>query len=154
MVENCMHCRKAKVKICHQIMGDLPHSNTVTVDPFGPYQVKDDFKKRVSLKVWGVVFSCMASRAIHTELVNSQSTEGFLLAYQRFTALRGHPKKTFSDPGNNFTGAKSVLEEQYRFFASLDKASLEERAAKKGTEWTWKIHPADSPHRYCATEVK
>ena len=142
-------------------MGDLPPERTepaapfeyTTVDYFGPYQVKDDVKKRVSLKVWGVVFCCMASRAIHTELVNSQSTESFLFAYQRFTALRGHPKKIWSDPGTNFVGAKPVLEEQYRFLANLDKATLEERAAKNGTEWTWKIHPADSPHRNGAAEA-
>lgn len=45
---------------------------------FGPYQVKDDVKKRVTLKVWGAVFCFMASRAIHVELINSVSTEGFL----------------------------------------------------------------------------
>ncbi|XP_033975580.1 uncharacterized protein LOC117473794 isoform X2 [Trematomus bernacchii] len=161
VVENCMLCRKTKAKRCQQIMGDLPPERTepaapfeyTTVDLFGPYQVKDDVKKRVSLKVWGVVFCCMASRAIHTELVNSQSTESFLFAYQRFTALRGHPKKIWSDPGTNFVGAKPVLEEQYRFLANLDKATLEERAAKNGTEWTWKIHPADSPHRNGAAEA-
>lgn len=43
-------------------------------------------RKRVKLKVWGVVFCCMASRAIHADVVGDQSTEGFLLAYQRFTA--------------------------------------------------------------------
>ena len=160
-VENCMFCRKTKAKRCQQIMGDLPPERTepaapfhyTTVDLFGPYQVRDDVKKRVSLKVWGIVFCCMASRAIHTDLVNSQSTESFLFAYQRFTALRGHPKKIWSDPGTNFIGAKPVLEEQYRFLANLDKATLEERAAKDGTEWSWKIHPADSPHRNGAAEA-
>ena len=115
MVENCMLCRKTKAKRCQQIMGDLPPERTepaapfeyTTVDLFGPYQVKDDVKKRVSLKVWGVVFCCMASRAIHTDLVNAQSTESFLLAYQRFTALRGHPRKIWSDPGTNFVGANN-----------------------------------------------
>lgn len=51
--------------------------------------MKDDVKKRVTLKVWGVVFCCMASRASHTKLVNALSAEGFLMAYQRFTAVRG-----------------------------------------------------------------
>ncbi|KAL3973670.1 mitochondrial-processing peptidase subunit beta [Sarotherodon galilaeus] len=86
--------KQTKAQSCQQIMGDLPPERTqpalpfefTTVDLFGPYQVKDDVKKRVMIKVWGVVFCCMASRAIHTELVNSLSTEGFLMAYQRFTA--------------------------------------------------------------------
>lgn len=120
---------------------------------FGPYQVKDDIKKRVTLRVWGVVFCCMASRAIHTELVNALSTESFLMAYQRFPAVRGHPRKIWSDPGTNFIGAKSVLEELYRFLDIQNKADLEEIAAKNGTEWMWKIHPADSTHRNGAAEA-
>lgn len=161
VVDSCMACRKLKAKKCQQLMGDLPPERTepaapfefTSVDLFGPYHVKDDVKRRVAIKVWGVVFCCMASRAIHTELVNTMSTEGFLMAYQRFTAIRGHPRKLWSDPGTNFIGAKPVLEELYRFLDSLNKAGLEEAAAKNGTEWTWKILPADSPHRNGAAEA-
>ena len=95
----------------------------------------------------------MASRAIHTELVNTLSSEGFLMAYQRFTAIRGHPRKIWSDPGTNFIGARPVLLELYTFLDNLDRATLEENAAKNGTEWMWKIHPADSPHRNGAAEA-
>lgn len=94
----------------------------------------------------------MASRAIHTKVVNGLSTESFLMAYQRFTAVRGHPRKIWSDPGNNFIGAKTVLEELCRFLDGQNKADLEEIAAK-GTEWMWKIHPADSQHRNGAAEA-
>lgn len=66
-------------------MGDLPQERTrhaapfdfTAVDLFGHYQVKDDVKKQVTMKVLGVVFCCMASRAIHTELANTMSTEFF-----------------------------------------------------------------------------
>lgn len=60
------------------------------------------------------------------------------MAYKRFTVIRGHPRKMWSDAGTNFIGAKSVLEES---------------AANNGMEWTWKIHPADSPHRNGAAET-
>jgi len=71
VVDGCINCRKAKAKICQQMMGDLPTERTepacpfefTTVYLFGPYHVKDDIKKRTTLKVWGVVFCCMASRA-------------------------------------------------------------------------------------------
>ncbi len=80
VVDSCIQCRKNKAKKCQQVMGDLPPERTqpaapfefTTVDLFGPYHVKDDVKKRASLKVWGVVFCCMSSRAIHAELVNTQ----------------------------------------------------------------------------------
>ncbi len=52
-------------------MGELPPERMqpatpfefTTVDLFGHCHVKDDVKKRALLKVWGVVFSCMSSRA-------------------------------------------------------------------------------------------
>lgn len=95
-------------------MSDLPSERITpanpfeytTVDLFGPYEVKDEVRKKVKLKVWGIVFCCMASRAMHTDLVSDQSAEGFLLAYQRFTALRGHPRKFLGSAlGTIFTGA-------------------------------------------------
>ena len=81
VVNSCLVCRKAKARKCQQVMGDLPPERTepaapfeyTSVDLFGPYQVKDDVRKRVTLEVWGVVFCCMASRAIHTELADRKS---------------------------------------------------------------------------------
>ncbi|XP_046693704.1 uncharacterized protein LOC124378202 [Silurus meridionalis] len=142
-------------------MGDLPHERAgpaapfefTTLDLFGPYEVKDEVRKRVRLKVWGIVYCCMASRAIHTDVVSDQSAESFLLAYQRFTALRGHPRKLWSDPGSNFVGAKPALTELYKFLDKVQKSELEGEAAKHGTEWYWKIHPASSPHRNGAAEA-
>ncbi|RVE55951.1 hypothetical protein OJAV_G00231410 [Oryzias javanicus] len=142
-------------------MGDLPKERSrpaapfefTTVDLFGPYLVKDEVKKRVTMKVWGIVFSCLVSRAIHTDLVSTLSTESFLMAYKRFTALRGHPRKIWSDPGTNFIGAKPVLKELYQYLDSQDKATLEENFAQNRTEWEWKIQPADSPHRNGAAEA-
>lgn len=81
-----MHCR---------CMGDLPPKRTepavpfefTSVDLFGPSYVRDEIKKGVTQKVWGVVFCCIASRAIHTEIASTLSSESFLMAYQRFTAI-------------------------------------------------------------------
>ncbi|XP_039525732.1 uncharacterized protein LOC120477871 [Pimephales promelas] len=160
-VDCCVTCKKARSKQCQQIMGDLPPERSepagpfefTTLDLFGPYWVKDEIKMRVRLKVWGVVFCCMASRAIHTDIVSDQSTEGFLLAYQRFTALRGHPRKLWSDSGSNFIGAKPVLEDLHKFLERQDREKLGMEAAKNGTEWSWKVHPAGSPHRNGAAEA-
>ncbi len=162
VVESCVICRKARAKKCKQIMSDLPPERIgpaapfefVTVDLFGPYEVKDEVKKKIRLKVWGTVYCCMVSRAIHADVVSNQCTEGFLLSYKRFTALRGHPKKVWSDPGSNFVGAKSSLKDLYEFLERVEKPKLEEEAVKHGTEWFWmKFHPANSPHRNGAAEA-
>lgn len=142
VVENCVLCRRSRAKQCQQLMSDLPPERLgpaapfefTAVDLFGPYEVRDEVKKRVRLKVWGIVFSCMASRAIHADIVSDVATEGFLLAYLRFTSLRGHPSKVWSDPGTNFVGAKPALDDLYRFLEHLKRSGVEEKAAKHGTK--------------------
>lgn len=86
----------------------------------------------------------MASRAIYTDVVSDQSAEGFLLAYQRFTALRGHPRKLLSDPGSNYVGARPAVKDIYRFLDVVVQSKVEEKAAEHGTKWSWKFYPADS----------
>lgn len=154
VVDQCILCKKAKARVCQQVMGDLPGERSrpgspfqfISVDLFGPYLVRDNVRKRTSNKVWGIVFCCMVSRAIHVKLASSMSTESFLLAYQRFTSVKGHPLKVWSDPGTNFIGARSVMEDLYAFLRSQETAGLEEYAAQKGTNWTWKVLHADLPH--------
>lgn len=150
-----------RAKTCQQVMGDLPTVRTTpaapfqftSIDLFGPYLVRDDVRRRVKIKVWGVLFCCMVSRAIHIELASSLSTESFLLAYQRFTAFRGHPEKVWSDQGTNFVGAKPVLEELYSFLQGQNHKELAEYANEHGTCWAWQMVPADSPHRNGAAEA-
>lgn len=151
--------QKSKARRCQQIIIDLPSKRITpanrfeytTVNLFGPYEVKDEVRKKV--KLWGIVFCCMASRAMHTDFVRDQLAESFLLAYQRFTAPKGHPRKLWSDPGKNFVRARPALKELYMFLNRLERSMLENEASKHGTEWSWKIHPADLPHRNGATEA-
>ena len=161
VIDKCVECRKRRAELGSQIMGDLPVERTnparpfeyTALDLFGPYTVRDSVRNRVKKKVWGVVFSCMASRAIHADLVVDLSTEGFLQTFHRFTALRGHPRKLWSDSGTNFVGARPALEDLYTFLASINKEVVQHRAAVAGTDWEWKFSPADSPHRNGAAEA-
>ncbi|XP_077352384.1 F-box/WD repeat-containing protein 4 isoform X2 [Festucalex cinctus] len=161
VINSCMHCRKTKARMCKQIMSELPVERTepaapfefTALDLFGPYIVKDVVKRRTRMKVWGVVYSCMASRAVHADVVEDLSTEGFMKAYLRFTALRGHPRKLWSDQGTNFVGARPMLQELYEFLMNIDKNLIQKNAAAAGTDWSWEFHPADSPHRNGAAEA-
>lgn len=161
VVDRSIVCKKAKARTCQQKMGDLPGERSTPAAPFkftsvelfGPYHVKDDVKKGVTMKVWGVVFCCMASQAMHVQLANALSTENFLLAYLRSTAVRGHPQKIWFDPGANFVGAKPVLDVMYTYPREQNKEPLEEYAAKNQTSWAWKFLPANSPHWNGAAEA-
>lgn len=79
--------RKARARTCQHARNDWTCSTIwVYINwPLGPYQLNDDVRKRVTLKVWGSVFCYMASRAIHVELATTLSTENVLIAYQRLT---------------------------------------------------------------------
>ena len=160
-MNGCVECRKRRVRACQQVMGILPTERTTpaepfeytTLDLFGPYEVTDCVKKRTTMKAWGVVFCCMASRAIYADLVSDISTEGFLKAYARFAAIRGHPRRLWSDHGTNFVGAKPALKELNQYLNGLDHDEIQTVAAIKGTEWKWIMSPADSPHRNGAAEA-
>ena len=161
VINNCITCKKQRAKLCKQVMSTLPQERTSRANPFeytsldlfGPFEVKDAVKKRTKKKVWGIVFCCMASRAVHADLVDDQSSESFLQSYTRFTALRGHPKRLWSDRGTNFLGARPALKELHKHLACLKKAAVEDKAARNGTDWQWNFHPADAPHRNGAAEA-
>lgn len=64
-------------------MGDLPVDRTeptppftyVGMDCFGPIYIKDGRKE---LKRYGLILTCLCSRAIHIEVVDDLSTDAFL----------------------------------------------------------------------------
>ncbi len=68
---------RSQEKKCQQIMSDLPSERTkaarpfefTSLDLFEPHEVKDKVSKKVRLTVWGIVSCCVASRAIHIEVV-------------------------------------------------------------------------------------
>ena len=67
-------------------------SNT-GVDYFGPIQAKTSRKTRRNqgtLKTYGVIFTCLNTRAIHIELSGDLSTDFFILLLCRFLARKGH----------------------------------------------------------------
>ena len=73
------------------------------VDYFGPWHIKEGRKE---LKRYGVLFTCLASRAIHLETAKSLETDSFINALRRFLARRGPVQLLRSDQGTNFVGAK------------------------------------------------
>ncbi|XP_016522520.1 uncharacterized protein LOC107834976 [Poecilia formosa] len=60
-------------------------------------------------KRWAVMFSCMSTRAVHIELIESMSTDSFINAPRRLFAIRGPARQIRSDCGTNFVGAARAL---------------------------------------------
>ena len=60
-------------------------------------------------KTWGRLFTCMASRAVHEEIVTSLRLKDFLLAFSRFNDVRAKVEVIYSDNGTTVQAAAKTL---------------------------------------------
>lgn len=91
-------------------------------------------------KGYVAIFVCMATKAVHIELVGDLKSTGFLAAYERFAARRGCCSDLYSDNATNFVGAAKFLQSERKVFTNKVQTTL----ANKGT--TWHFAPPLSPH--------
>ena len=63
------------------------------------------------MKRYGCLFTCLAVRVVHIEVVHPLDTDGFINALRRFVSLRGFPTTIFSDHGTNFRAGEKELRE-------------------------------------------
>ncbi|XP_055840517.1 uncharacterized protein LOC129908191 [Episyrphus balteatus] len=148
----CTSCFRQKAFEMQQLMGNLPAARVRMAKPFshtgvdyaGPIDIKS-WKARGAkiLKGYFAVFICLATKAIHLEVVSDLTTQAFLAAFRRFTARRGSCQHVYSDSGTNFVGANNELAKMLNE-AKHDFKEIATTLANYGTNWHF-IPPA-SPH--------
>lgn len=123
ITRNCPICFKLRMTTSEQLMASLPTFRTTPSRPFskigvdyaGPVMVRSGLGRLPKLtKAWIAVFICLATRAIHLELVGDASTDSFIAALRRMTSRRGIVTEIVSDNGTNFVGANNYLKEIIR----------------------------------------
>lgn len=92
-------------------------------------------------KRWGLVFTCLSSRAIHNEVLEAMDASAFICALRRFFALRGPASLLRCDRGTNFVGGKSELDEALE---EMDHRKVERFVTEQGSEW--KFNPPHASH--------
>lgn len=107
------------------------------VDYFRLWYMKDGHRE---LKRCGVLFTCMAARAIHLETADSLHTDSFLNAYRRFVCKRGPVHQLGSDQGTNFVGAKG------EFKANLQQMNHEKHRNELKDNCDWVNFKMNVPH--------
>ena len=101
VLRSCLFCQKYHSKLQTQIMADLP-AECVTgehpaffntgIDCFGPFDVSQG---RKTIKRYGCIFVCLATKAIHIEVLHTLSTDSFINGLRRFISRRGQVNTLF-----------------------------------------------------------
>lgn len=89
-----------------------------------------------------MIFTCLASRAVHLEVAVSLETDACVNALQRFISRRGQVTHLVSDNGTNFIGAERELREAVD---ALDYQRIGGVLAQAGISWSFNP-PAGSHH--------
>ena len=128
-------------------MADLPKERLTSGDPpfthvgvsyFGPLYVGQGC---THAKRYGCLFTCLAIRAAHIEIVHSLNTDGFLNALQRFVNLRGNPTTIYSANVTNFhAGGREVCES----LEQLNQRPIHKFLCRRNI--IWKFNPPGASH--------
>lgn len=147
ILARCIACRREHGVAGQQQMADLPRDRVLPDDPpftncgvdyFGPFEIK---RGRSTVKRYGVIFTCLTTRAIHLEMAASLDTDSFIHALRRFIARRGQIKTLRSDNGTNFIGAERELK---RAIAEWNVSKIEDHLKQQGIQWMF--NPPSGPH--------
>lgn len=151
VLRKCIICYRVKPTIATQLMGNLPIHRVTQARPFlntgvdyaGPFNIK--ISRNKTGKVYLSIFICLATKAVHFELVPDLTTVAFLNAMKRFIARRGRCLTLYSDNSTTFVGANNQLKELKEFLAKeATQAQLKEFLVRQFV--TWKFIPPHSPH--------
>ncbi|KAL9974183.1 hypothetical protein ACROYT_G011194 [Oculina patagonica] len=151
IIDKCLKCKKLRGQRQTQKMADLPVDRVspappfsyVGLDVFGPWQVcaRRTRGGLSNAKRWAVLFTCLSSRAIHIEVIESMDTSSFINALRRFLALRGPVIQIRSDCGSNFVGARNELQ---GVLTPSDVSTTRSYLLKEGCEWVF--NPPHASH--------
>ena len=131
----CVTCHKRKASTIQSIMSELPVErlrykqppfNHTGVDYFGRLYVP---VRRSTEKRWGLLFTCLATRAVQLEIVPSLDTSSCVMGIERFIARCGTPSTIKSDLLACIKSWNGIAPTVF---------------AHKGV--TWKFNPSEAPH--------
>ncbi|XP_066016486.1 uncharacterized protein [Pocillopora verrucosa] len=128
----CGFCREMAHKAETQLMADLP------VLRLAPHTSPH----------YGVIFTCLNTRAVHLELAVDLTTMEFIQVPRRFFSIRGYPAVILSDNGTQMVGAANELGEMVK---DLDGNQLREFCGEKSIKWIFTTPAA--PHQNGCAEA-
>jgi len=149
----CTRCQRNFGKPAEQIEAPLPSRRTgnellkpfadVGIDYAGPFSIIMGRGQRRK-KVYVLVMTCLATRAVHLEATGGMETQHVINAISRFTDIRGVPVSITSDNQTSFVKADADL------VSWIQSLNFEE-IAKKTSDYRnrgirWIFNPPIAPH--------
>ena len=140
ILRSCIQCRKLQGKSSQAMMpsqpadrvtGHRPAFFATGVDFFGPF-ITTRGRSKCNEKRYGVVFSCLASRAVHFEMSYSLTTDSFINCLRRFVSRRGQTKEIYCDNGTNLVGGSREIRESLN---NLSPERIEKHLARSEISW-------------------
>jgi len=98
VLHHCLPCFKLKAAASQQLMGQLPLASVTVSRPFvnaginyvGPFEIQSgNTSSKTRTKCYIALYICMATKAIHLELVSNLTSEAFIAALKRLKLEEG-----------------------------------------------------------------
>ena len=131
-------CKKQRGSHVEQRMAHLPLDRTEVCPPFTnvgfdvfrlwAVQTRKTRRGGVNAKRWGLVFTCLSSRAIHIEILEGMDSSAFICALRTTRPCQ----LLKCDRGTNFVEAKTKLDAAA---SELDKKKVEKFVTECGCKW-------------------
>ncbi|XP_033229124.1 uncharacterized protein LOC117180739 [Belonocnema kinseyi] len=154
LIHQCIKCFRSKPRGIDHQMENLPSDRleysrpflNVGVDYCGPFYIKERRYRNIKkVKTYVAVFVCLATKAVHLQLVSDLSTIAFLGSLKRFISRRGKPEKIRSDNGTNFQGASRQLNELKQLFNCTNhNVAVKGYLNSQGIKWS--LIPPETAH--------
>ena len=145
VVKNCKVCRRIEGGLFpmpkmppwpkERVAQSFPFEYT-GLDYLGPFYIKiytEDSNQPMVKKVWVCLFTCLAIRAIHLELIEDLSAQEFLLGLRRLIVRRGMPRQIVSDNAKQFKTASVVLNKAWS--EVLASSEVNDYVVKQEIHW-------------------
>ena len=121
----------------NRITSSKPPFTYVGLDCFDPFTVR---RGRTTAKRYSVLFTCLAIRAVHIEVLHSMDAESFINALRCFIARRGRPEEIRSDNGGNFMKGERELHEALQ---EWNQTKIHEFLIQNDVKWIFKEYGRD-----------
>ena len=150
VLKECVVCKRYNVpSVKYPSPASLPATRVNLSVPFahtgvdytGHIWIKD--RSGVKVKVYILIFTCVNTRSIHLEALDSMSTAESILAFVRFVNKYGIPSAVYSDNAKSFVQAGNIIEhllslsefEEKFCIASIAHRTIPVYAAWYGATW-------------------